>query len=99
MVAEWITDNEAGFDEWCKANPGGFIVNANYKPLAGYLVLHQVGCSSFKGRSGFTGPEYSKFCSNSVDALLAAIRSKAKAKAFSSICSTCRPLTRGQSAT
>ena len=95
MAAEWITNNEAGFADWCKAHPDGFIVNANYKPVASYLVLHKVGCSTFKGRGGFTGPEYSKFCSDSIDDLLAAVRNRAKAKAFSSICSTCCPLTRG----
>jgi hypothetical protein len=95
MTVMWFKDDEAGFADWCATHARGFVVNAHYKPAPGYLVLHKVGCSTFKGRGGFTGPEYSKFCSASIDGLLAMVHMEANAQAFSSICSTCHPLTTG----
>lgn len=47
--------DEAGFADWCATHARGFVMNVHYKPPPGYLVLHKVGCSTFKGRGGFTG--------------------------------------------
>ena len=60
MTAIWFKDDEQGFRDWCAAHSHGFMVNARYKPAAEYLVLHKVGCSTFDGRSGFTGPQYNE---------------------------------------
>jgi hypothetical protein len=85
MAAEWFRDNEAGFADWCKTHTCGFVVNARYKPVRDYLVLHKVGCAAFWNQSGLTGPSYSKLCSDSIDQLLVAIRREIDARAFSKI--------------
>ena len=95
MAAKWFRDDEAGFADWCETHTCGFVVNAHYKPVRRYLVLHKVGCPTFRGRSGFTGPQYSKICSDSIDQLLVEMRREVETKAFSKICKKCSPLTNG----
>jgi len=92
MAAVWFRDDERGFAAWVEANAEGFLVNAYYRPSPRYLVLHKVACPTFKGRSGFTAPQYSKLCSDSIDELLATARRDVGAKAFSKICKRCFPL-------
>jgi len=91
MPAIWFKDNENGFIDWCKAHEQGFVINARYKPGRKYLFLHKVSCRTFK--RPFTGPSYSKFCSDSIDELLVEARREAGVRAFSHICKICTPLT------
>jgi hypothetical protein len=95
MAAKWFRDDDAGFADWCNAHTGGFVVNARYKPAREYLVLHKVGCPTFRDRSGLTGPQYSKLCSDSIDQLLVEMRREVETKGFSKICKKCSPLTNG----
>ncbi|KAF0103476.1 MAG: HNH endonuclease [Rhodospirillaceae bacterium] len=91
MTAIWFKDDDDGYTNWCKAHERGFVVNADSKPRRKYLVLHKVSCEFLK--RPFTGPSYSKFCSDSIDELLAELERKAGARAFSKLCKKCSPLT------
>jgi hypothetical protein len=42
-------DDDDGFFEWQEQNPDGHFVNTERKPNPKYLVLHNSGCSHFKG--------------------------------------------------
>ena len=83
MAAIWFRNDEDGFKNWCEAHSSGFLVNAHYKPVRTYLVLHKVGCPAFIRRGDFTGPQYSKLCSDSIDDLRSTLRRETDAKDFS----------------
>ena len=93
MAAIWFRNDEDGFRDWCEAHSDGFFVNANYKPRRRYLVLHKVGCPSFKTGGNFTGPHYVKLCADSIDDLRSALRRETDMEDFSQICKTCCPPT------
>ena len=93
MAVTWFRDDEDGFRNWCEEHGSGFFVNARHKPGRRYLVLHQVGCPSFKGQGGLTGPHYSKFCSDLIEVLRSAVRRETDAEDFSHICKKCCPPT------
>ena len=95
MAATWFRNNDDGFKNWCEEHSSGFLVNANYQPVRSYLVLHKVGCPSFKGQRNLTEPKYSKFCADSIEDLRSAVRRETDTEDFSLICSKCCPLTSG----
>jgi len=61
-------DDDAGYLAWLKANPGGFVLNANRSPTRGYLKLHRATCWSINGtppRGELWTSVYLKACSPS----------------------------------
>jgi len=42
-------DDDAGYLDWISSHPGGFVVNANRPPTAGYVVLHRATCRTVSG--------------------------------------------------
>ena len=95
MAAIWFRNEEDGFKNWCEEHRCSFLVNANYKPVRSYLVLHKVGCAAFIKRGNLTGPLYAKLCSDSIDDLRSTVRRETDTKDFSHICKRCCPPTSG----
>ncbi|HUY86330.1 MAG TPA: hypothetical protein VMU77_04395 [Acidimicrobiales bacterium] len=60
-------DNDAGYMKWLKANPKGFVINCDLKPIADYVVLHKSNCKTISGEpakgEGWT-VAYKKVCSD-----------------------------------
>ena len=61
-----FVDDDAGYHEWLRTYPKGFVLNCNRQPSSGYRILHRATCP-FISRLGanmatFTG-EYIKICS------------------------------------
>lgn len=74
MPVEPITDDDEKFAAWCSGHPAGFAINADRKPRKGYLVLHKVGCHTFK--PPYTTTTYSKIVGSSLDELEAWVRTR-----------------------
>ncbi|MDO9406506.1 MAG: HNH endonuclease signature motif containing protein [Polaromonas sp.] len=93
---EVFADREADYCAWVVANPGGFVLNANRKPRATYMVLHTASCHTvtqyrqYEGRDAFTGGTYIKVCSDVPGALLGWMAGYG-AKNFTTLCSSCKP--------
>lgn len=75
QIAEGIflfDNDDAGYHNWIKDNPDGFVVNTYRKPNARYLKTHRARCYTIKnlqpGYTSFT-TDYRKYCSNELDKL------------------------------
>jgi len=58
-------DDDAGYLEWLKAHPRGFVLNAARRPRPDYLVLHRAGCRTITAqpaRGGVWTGSYIKVC-------------------------------------
>lgn len=68
----FIEEDEA-YLRWIDENPGGLVVNALRRPTPAYLKLHRATCPhiSTDKRSNWTGPDYIKVGSASLDELKA----------------------------
>lgn len=67
MPSELIVNDDEKFKSWCRQHPEGFVINTNLKPRKGYLVLHKVGCRTFK--PPYTTTTYSKIVGSTLEAL------------------------------
>ena len=58
-------DDDAGYLQWLKAHPSGFVLNAARRPRPDYLVLHRANCRTIAAQPArgriWTGP-YIKVC-------------------------------------
>lgn len=65
---ETFIDNEAGYREWVKANPTGYVLNLHREPQPIYLILHRADCHTINPErapktQNWTG-DYVKKCSS-----------------------------------
>lgn len=44
-----FVDDDLGYLRWTAAHPKGFVVNAERRPRAAYLILHRASCRSVIG--------------------------------------------------
>jgi len=56
--------DDAGYLEWVKANPNGFVLNTCESQESGYIVLHKASCGTIRTakRSNYTSGTYVKLC-------------------------------------
>lgn len=90
---EEFTDNDQGFIAWRDSHPDGFIVNAQRRPRADYLMLHRAICPHLRWRNKAVNwtKDYVKFCSMDVAELNRwASRSVAGFHGLQP-CTTCKP--------
>ena len=86
-------DNDQGFIAWRDSHPDGFIVNAQRRPRADYLMLHRATCPHLRWQNKAVNwtKDYVKFCSTDVDELIGwGARNVAGFRGLQP-CSTCRP--------
>lgn len=63
-MADLFIDDDEGFRRWLETHPHGYVLNAERKPLANYLILHRATCPSFKcNRGRYWTRTYLKVCS------------------------------------
>jgi hypothetical protein len=58
-------DDDAGYLEWLRAHPGGFVLNAARRPRPDYLVLHRANCRTITAqpaRGDVWTSSYIKIC-------------------------------------
>jgi hypothetical protein len=97
--ARYFKDDEAGYRRWLADHPHGFVVNTTHGVSPNYMVLHRATCSSISEYSaqsapgGFTERQYSKACSETVQALRAWARANGRPDGTftSEACSRCKP--------
>ena len=97
-MAETFDRSDAAYLKWVRANPTGYVVNAERSPRLSYMVLHRASCPSISsikapGRSGgFTERSYIKICSSNVTDLSTWVRQRGgRSGAFSKRCAKCNP--------
>jgi hypothetical protein len=97
-MAETFDHGDAAYLKWLRANPTGYVVNAERSPRLSYMVLHRATCPSISsikapGRpGGFTERSYIKICSTNVAPLNIWVRQHGGTSgAFSKRCSRCNP--------
>jgi hypothetical protein len=60
--------DDAGYERWLGAHPGGFVINARRRPSPAYLKLHRASCGHIRvlqhGYSRWTTGEYIKICAS-----------------------------------
>jgi hypothetical protein len=58
--------DDAGYLDWIRNNPSGFVINSHRFPKSSYLNLHCSICPSIRTskRSNWTTRSYIKICSN-----------------------------------
>lgn len=94
-VVVTFLDDDAGYLAWLATHPGGFVLNSEREPRAGYLVLHRATCGSLRprpgraARGGWTAA-FRKTCAEDQGALIAWAGEVAGAP---SACGMCRPPT------
>ncbi len=66
----FIEDDESYLD-WIDQHPDGYVVNANRRPVPGYLILHRSTCPhiSTEARANWTTKQYIKLCSENLEQL------------------------------
>ena len=59
-------DDDHGYLAWLQAHPTGYVVNAERRATANYLLLHKVSCGTINGRPAngqHWTKDYVKLCS------------------------------------
>jgi hypothetical protein len=68
-VVETFFQDEAGYVDWLRRHPRGFVINCEQKPSPNYLILHRSRCSTINGvpaRGNRWTRLYGKVCATSV---------------------------------
>ncbi|MDR7132830.1 hypothetical protein J2X06_000014 [Lysobacter niastensis] len=98
-MTEVFDDTDAPYLAWLQEHPGGYVLNRRRVGSRNYLVLHRATCYKIRTYTrmaqpeGFTGRDYVKVCSPSIDELHAYARTKGGRTdgSFSGKCRTCSP--------
>ena len=88
-------DDDAGYEDWIRRNPTGFVVNTTRNPSAGYLKLHRASCRTISGTPPRGGPWnglYVKVCAATVLELSVWARSSTGGSLLDP-CGLCHPTT------
>ncbi|MFC4353031.1 hypothetical protein ACFOW6_15885 [Fodinicurvata halophila] len=99
MTVWHFVDDDAGYLDWLKQHPFGFVVNLRRSFDPDYVVLHCASCVSIqrypKMKSepgGFTERGYTKLCGESLGSLEQELeRFTTRPEPFSKRCSLCMP--------
>ena len=85
-------DDDAGYRDWLRGHPGGYVVNSTRPPSRSYLVLHRASCDPIRDRPDF-GESFtttsSKACANTTWELDQWARDEIHGEL--SRCGTCEP--------
>ncbi len=83
--------DDAGYLDWVKANPDGFVLNTCERQESGYLVLHKASCGTIHSskRANFTTGLYVKLCA--LDPTDLSNWARAEGRPQPSPCQLCRP--------
>jgi len=96
MPVKVFIDDEAGYQQWLRNHPKGFVVTTVRDISANYMSLHQATCRMISkymknmSSDAFTGKGYIKACSLSTCDLLQWIADNG-GTGFTKICSICAP--------
>jgi hypothetical protein len=90
-------DDDPGYMAWLAAHPEGYVANARKARTPDYYFLHTSVCHHIAQRqpqhaaNGFTGTDYIKVCSDSIQALRQWGQAKLGIVDFTGRCDTCGP--------
>ena len=93
MSVHQFRDDDAGYLQWLRDHPDGFVLNIQHSHHASDAKVHRADCHTISGENpaggAWTGPSYIKVCADR----LTAVEQWAAAVTEVSIptCGTCRP--------
>ena len=98
MNAIEYIENEEGYLDWIKNNPGGFVINLRNNKSPKEMILHRAYCRSITKLhhpakpGGFTERDYIKVCANDIQSLREWVRKNGRTDgSFTIECSKCNP--------
>lgn len=96
MAAIEFVNDDAGYLEWLKNNPAGFVINTTMTKTPGLMILHRGCCphisgyASSHGKNAFTSKQYIKICSDNVDDIIEWVKDNGRPDgSCSKGCKTC----------
>ena len=99
MATIFFENDDAGYLNWIRENPDGFVTNMRDWLDPTYLVLHRASCATInsypdmqENPGGFSEKAYRKLCGPSIEALEEDLRQRTGGRhGFSKNCSHCAP--------
>ena len=91
-VLETYIDDDAGYLNWVKRHPIGYVLNTTRPPLPNFLILHLASCRAVSGRAGlgnYWTAESVKVCSLDKSALISWAQQEAGGEI--NTCHLCNP--------